>query len=163
MEDLKDSNNTFSPFTSSNEDAPAYWMADSLWLIKSTAEQTGGKFSMLDQTMPEGAGPGPHIHEDMEEFFYVIEGEITINIADKVHVLTAGGFGAVPRNTVHHFKITSKENCRALNMYLPGGFEKGIMEHAMKAVTRTVPPKGLTPMPGGKDMPKGMAVVPENK
>lgn len=159
MEDMQVTSSIFLPFATSNEDAPAYWMADSLWLIKSSAEQTGGKFSLLEQIMPEGAGPGPHIHEDMEELFYVIEGELTLTIADKVYVLTAGCFGAVPKKTVHHFKITSKENCRALNMYLPGGFEKGIMEHAMKATTRTVPPKGLTPMPDGKNVPTGMTVV----
>jgi len=130
-------------FVANDSNAPAYWMFDILWVIKASGKQTGNAFSMIEQTMPYGSGPPPHFHADMEEMFYVIEGEITIWIEGKISRFTPGTFGFIPRKAVHYFKITSKENCRALNMYTPSGFEEGIVRNAEKAEQLTLPPKGL--------------------
>lgn len=135
--------NDLRPFLTTNENAPAYWMFDILWVIKATGKQTGGQLTMIEQTMPYGSGPLPHMHPDMEEMFYVIEGELTIWINGEISVFKEGTFGLIPRRAVHYFKITSKENCRALNIYTPSGFEEGIMRNAQKAERLTLPPKGL--------------------
>jgi len=44
-------------------------------------------------TLPPGAGPPPHSHEDIDESFYVLEGEISFNcikgdnLAKEVHYI----------------------------------------------------------------------------
>lgn len=129
-------------FVTNDKTAPAYWMLDILWVIKASGEQTNHQFSLVEQTMPYSSVPPPHFHADMDEMFYVIEGEITIWINGKISKFTPGTFGFIPRKTVHYFKITSKENCRALNMYTPAGFEEGIIRNGKKAESLTLPPKG---------------------
>ena len=47
-------------------------------------EDTGGAYSIYDNTIPAGSpGPRPHIHRDHEEAFYVLEGELTIRVGPR--------------------------------------------------------------------------------
>lgn len=131
----------FTAFVSDAKTAPAYWMLDCLWIIHATAEETNGEYSVIEQWMPEGSGPPPHVHP-IEEVFFVIEGEMTVHIGETVVVFGAGCMGNIPRNTVHHFK-TTKGPCRVLNFYTPAGFEKVLTGTAVPAETRTLPPKGF--------------------
>ena len=56
-----------------------------------------------------------------DEAFYVLAGEMTVNVGGQSLVLGAGSIGNVPRNTVHSFKVTSEEVCHVLNFYTPPG------------------------------------------
>jgi hypothetical protein len=58
-------------------------------------------------------------------------------------MLGAGSVGNVPRNTVHSFKVTSKEVCHVLNFYTPAGFGQAIIGSSRPAESRRLPPKGL--------------------
>lgn len=136
--------------TSNNNNSSAFWMFDILWIIKAHSDDTENTFSMIEQTMPFNSGPPPHYHRDMDEMFYVLEGELTIWINGDITKLISGSFARIPKGTTHYFKITSKQPCRALNMYSPGGFEKGVIRNATKATSLTLPPKGLL-YQGSKD------------
>ena len=135
----------FAPFASYADEAPAYWFLDCLWIVHATAKQTGGQYSIIEQLMPEGSGPPPHVHPT-EEVFFVIEGEMTVHIGqgseEKVLVIGAGCSGNVSRDTVHWFR-TTKGPCRVLNLYSPAGFEQVLIGTAKPALTRTLPPKGF--------------------
>ncbi|MEO6838613.1 MAG: cupin domain-containing protein, partial [Ginsengibacter sp.] len=41
-----------------------------------SGEQTNGSYAVIDMLVPPGGGPGPHAHKDMQEMFYVVDGEI---------------------------------------------------------------------------------------
>ena len=133
----------FLPFKSDAKDAAAYWLLDVLWIVHVTGEQTGGRYSVIEQYMPEGSGPPPHVHPFEDEAFYVLAGEMTANVGGQSLVLGAGSIGNVPRNTVHSFKVTSREVCHVLNFYTPAGFEQAIAGCSRPAESRTLPPKGL--------------------
>ena len=133
----------FLPFKSDAKDAPAYWLLDVLWIVHATGEQTGGRYSVIEQYMPEGSGPPPHVHPFEDEAFYVLAGEMTVNVGGESLILGAGSIGNVPRNTVHSFKVTSQEVCHLLNFYTPAGFEQAITGCSRPAESRTLPPKGL--------------------
>ncbi len=137
-------------FITDTSSAPAYWMFDILWIIKAHSDQTNTNFSLIEQKMPFDSGPPPHYHPDMDEMFYVLEGEMTIWIDGEISKLAVGSFARIPKGTPHYFKVTSHEPCRALNMYTPGGFEKGIIRNAQVATDLTLPPKGLV-YQGSKD------------
>jgi hypothetical protein len=57
--------------------------------------------------------------------------------------LVKDSFDKIPLGTTHYFKITSKEPCKALNVYAPRGFEKSIICNVKKAKTLTLPPEDL--------------------
>ena len=140
----------FAAFVSDSATAPAYWFLDCLWIIHATAAETNGEYSVIEQFMPEGSGPPPHVHST-EEIFFVIEGEMTVRLGEgeneKIVVLGPGCLGNVPRNTIHHFK-TTKGPCRVLNFYISAGFEKALIGTAVRAEARTLPPKGFDKQTG---------------
>ena len=138
--------NPFKGFVSSAKDCPAYWFVDILWLVHATGDQTEGRYSVIEQWMPQGSGPPPHVHPGEDETFWVMQGEMTIDIGGEVLILGPGSMGHVPRNTVHSFKVTGTEDCHVLNYYSPAGFEQAIMGCARPAEARTLPPKGLDPL-----------------
>ena len=131
------------PFIATSKDSPAYWLLDVLWVVHATGEQTQGNYSLIEQWMPQGYGPPPHVHPYEDEMFWVIEGEMTVEVGGKTLVLGPGSLGHVPRNTVHSFKVTSKAACHVLNYYTPAVFEQSIIGSARPAERRELPPFGL--------------------
>ena len=126
-------------FARNRETAPAYWMLDLLWLVLIDGHETGGAFSVMEQWMRQGSGPPiPHIHP-IDEWFYVMEGEMTVELGDQTIIGRAGDSLWIPRGTVHRFKVTSPL-CRALNGYTPAGFEQVIIGLAKPAERRELPP-----------------------
>ena len=134
---------TSEPFISTANDSPAYWLLDVLWVVHATGNQTQGHYSLIEQWMPQGSGPPPHVHPYEDEMFWVTEGEMTVEVGGKTLVLGPGSLGHVPRNTVHSFKVTSKAACHVLNYYTPAGFEQCIIGSARPAERRELPPTGL--------------------
>ncbi len=53
------------PFVITRDEAPKYWLVDSLWSVLATAETTGGELTVLDQVMPKRSGPPPHDINDL--------------------------------------------------------------------------------------------------
>jgi len=137
------------PYVDTVEDGPAYWMVDILWVMLATGEQTGGGYSLMWELCPRGSGPGPHYH-DQDEQFFVIEGEITYLADGRELKAGAGSFVLIPRGTVHSFRVNS-ETATLLNSYTPAGFERTIMELGERAQTRAIPPSDRPAIPGGRD------------
>lgn len=122
-------------------DAPAYWGVDILWLILASGDTTNGEYALMEQLCPENSGPPPHTHTQ-REMFYILEGEITFLVGDKMITAGPGSFVNVPPGTAHSFRVDT-ETARLLNSYTPAGFERLIIETSLPAETRTLPPKDL--------------------
>jgi quercetin dioxygenase-like cupin family protein len=141
------------PFVTAYEDAPAYWSIGILWNVLISGDRSFGNFTLMDQTMPKGAGPPSHMHERMHEGFYILEGEITYIIGPDDQQVVAGPAGAIwiPPATPHAFKVTS-EQARALNFYTPGGFDDQFSYLGVPAKQKTLPPEDLPAVdPAQKD------------
>jgi quercetin dioxygenase-like cupin family protein len=128
------------PLIRNAETAPAYWMADVLWMVLADGNDTGGRFSMMEQLLPKGAGPGPHKHTWSDETFYMLDGEITLLIGDEVKTARKGDFVVVPRDTRHAFRVDS-ETARFLNGYTPASMEALVIERGTPTTERVLPPK----------------------
>ena len=109
-------------FARNRETAPAYWMLDLLWLVLIDGHETGGAFSVMEQWMRQGSGPPVlHIHP-IDEWFYVMEGEMTVQLGDQTIIGRAGDSLWIPRGTVHRFKVTTPYAGRNLALVVfPGG------------------------------------------
>jgi quercetin dioxygenase-like cupin family protein len=125
------------------DSAPAYWWLDDLWIVLAEAKDTGGRFSMMLESLPRDSGPGPHKHTWSDETFYILDGEITVLIGDEIKTARIGDYLMVPRNTRHAFRVAS-ETARFLNSYTPASLEACLVEWAMPATERVLPPKGAS-------------------
>lgn len=71
-----------------------------------SGKQTEGAYAVIDMLVPPGGGPGPHAHADIQELFYVIEGEIEFKTEAGKYTAKKGAFVNVPKGgEVHCFKI----------------------------------------------------------
>lgn len=134
------------PIMQSADTAPAYWFLDILWIILVDGEQTDGRYSLMEQWMPQDVGPAPHVHPFNDEGFYVIDGAMDMRVGDQTLSATQGTSVWIPRRTVHAFKVTSP-TCRVLNSFAPAGMEQLIKSLARPADRHELPPKGLDTEP----------------
>ena len=93
-------------------------------VVKVRDEDTGGAYSIHDNTIPPGSpGPRPHIHHRHEEAFYVLEGELTVRAGSRTITAPAGSFVVVPRGEVHQPSNPRPEPTRVLLMFSPAGMD----------------------------------------
>ena len=102
--------------------------------IKAAEAETGGLCTVHEGRIGPGmTGAGPHFHRECDEFFYVLEGEVTLIIGEESHIARAGTFAFVPRGTVHGFHNASSESATGLVVHNPSGFERFAEEMAQLA------------------------------
>jgi quercetin dioxygenase-like cupin family protein len=101
-----------------------YGPGGGVYRIVATPSQTRNTHFAFEATEPPGGGPPLHIHTREEEFFSVIEGEITFWIDGKAIRAAAGTTAFVPRGVPHCFKNRSDRPARVLVVFTPGGIER---------------------------------------
>lgn len=123
------------------------WFLDTLMEVKAGAAATDGKMAVLEQLAPPGSATPMHRHDNTDEHFYVLSGEVTFHGQGAGQRCGAGTFVAVPRGTVHGFRVTSAEPARLLVMSVPATFERFVRAVSVPAASATLPPAGPPPGP----------------
>ncbi|MBP2056422.1 putative cupin superfamily protein [Streptomyces griseochromogenes] len=89
-----------------------------------TAEHTGGRFAFEEFSLAPGTiGARPHVHEGHDEYFYVLEGELTLHTGEGEVSAGPGCLLAATRGTPHGFRNAGSVPARALCLYTPAGYE----------------------------------------
>lgn len=91
---------------------------------KVVSGDTGGALWVAEYVVgPKFAGPPAHIHNQMLEIFYVLDGTITCRVGDQVVEFPPGGFGLVSPGTLHTFSNPGDHLGKFLVICSPGGLE----------------------------------------
>ncbi len=78
---------------------------------------------------PSFEGPDRHTHDDHVDAFYVLEGEVELQLGDEKRLAGAGSFVAAPPGVVHTF-TSGPGRSRLLNIHAPGaGFDEWLREN----------------------------------
>jgi quercetin dioxygenase-like cupin family protein len=120
------------------------WFLGFLITIKSSAQTTDGRVAVVEHLAPEGAGSPLHVHHREDEWFYVIDGELTFWVGGQVINAPAGSFVFGPREIPHTFIVSSAE-ARFLLVNEPAGFENFLRALSEPAQTLTLPPSSSEP------------------
>jgi len=132
------------------------WLLGMLVTFKAVSEETGGEYSLYEQTVPLQLGAPPHIHHRETEAFYVLEGEFEFLKGDHAVRAGAGEFVHVPRGVVHAFTNVGTMPARFLAIVTPGGLhEKLLSGLGEPAEAETLPP----PPEGPPDVEKVMQIA----
>jgi quercetin dioxygenase-like cupin family protein len=99
-------------------------------MVKLSTADSNGAAAIFRQTMPPNWGPPLHRHSREDEWFYILEGEITAEIDGQRTVLQGGGSAFAPRGTAHRFKVSGPRPAKMLVMVTPGGFDQFFEELA---------------------------------
>ena len=87
------------------------------WLA--TAEETGGAFFLMEFLGEQNKVTPVHIHPGVDETFYVLDGEILLDLSGERRSVSTGGVAVMPRGVPHAFKVVSA-GARMLSLLTPG-------------------------------------------
>ena len=134
------------PYVLTNQNSPAFWLIDNLWMPLAGSFLTNGNFCLIEQVCGTGIGGPPTHSHPSDEGLYILEGHCTFNAGGETVKAGPGTLVHVPRLVEHSFTVDAP-NSRLLNFYTPGGFEMLLMSLATPAEERKPPVPGSTPMP----------------
>ena len=91
--------------------------------FKLTGKDTNGLFTLIEEENEPGTGIPPHVHENEDEVFKVIEGEMELTVGDKTTILKAGDLAFGPRGIPHSWKIVGNSKAKVILSVFPAGIE----------------------------------------
>src|SRR5437868_3737633 len=57
---------------------PAYWLLGARYTIHTTAQQTGGAYSIIEEEFFPFDGQPVHVHHDQDEYVYILQGDFAV-------------------------------------------------------------------------------------
>ncbi|MFO7847786.1 MAG: cupin domain-containing protein [Balneolaceae bacterium] len=92
--------------------------------LKLTSKDTGGRFALIEQNNEPGVSIPLHVHENEDEIFKVIQGQLEVQVADETWTLNPGDLAFCPRGVPHTWKVTGEENAKVDLSFFPAGLEE---------------------------------------
>jgi mannose-6-phosphate isomerase-like protein (cupin superfamily) len=94
-------------------------------------DATAGAFSLVEHPLPPRALGAPvHTHRNEDEYSYVLEGRVGVQLGDDVIEAGPGDLVFKPRGVAHSFWNAGDEPARLLELISPAGFENYFREVA---------------------------------
>ncbi len=90
--------------------------------LLASAAQTGGTFSLLLSIAPTGDHVPRHVHDTVDESFYILDGQYSIHCGKQTWTAAAGDFVFLPRGVTHSYDVVHGP-ARKLIIAVPGGIE----------------------------------------
>ena len=106
-------------------------------LLAAGQATTDRAFTLAEFTGSQGSWTVPHIHREMEESFYVLDGTFTFAVGEEEIAVGPGAYILVPRGTRHGITAGASGG-RFLTLMVPGGLEEMFFELA------GLPPDSIT-------------------
>ena len=122
----------------------ALWWLGMLATIKATAEQTGGRYALVEILAPDGYEAVLHVHHREDEGFYILEGELTFYVGEQTIKALPGSYLFGPKDVPHAFAVDSGP-ARLLFVFSPAGLEGLVREMGEPAGSLVVPPQPKGP------------------
>jgi quercetin dioxygenase-like cupin family protein len=95
------------------------------------ADESGGGFSLVEHPIAPRALAAPlHRHANEDEYSYVLEGRVGVQLGDEVLEAGPGELVLKPRGQWHAFWNAGDEPARLLEIISPAGFERYFEEIA---------------------------------
>lgn len=139
MSTSTDQNRELKPLAVAREEGEARWWFGALAVIKATAADTGGQACIIEVTEPPGAEGPLHTHHREDEAFWILEGDVTLQIGDMIIEAHTGDYAFGPRDVPHRYTVGAA-GCRMLFICTPGGFEGLVRDMSEPAASRALPP-----------------------
>lgn len=126
-----------------NTSAGAWWFLDTLVVEHRHAETTTGV--VLEMTLPVGHAPALHVHDTLDDNWYVLEGRLAARCGDDEFVVEAGSWVSMPRGVPHGFRVVGDTPARILAIHDNATFRDFVRELGTPTSERVVPPSPSFP------------------
>jgi quercetin dioxygenase-like cupin family protein len=90
-----------------------------------SAGENDDALGVVEMSLPAGSqGPPLHVHPTHGEGFYVLAGELTVQVGEDVATAGPGTWAFAPRDIPHTLANHGRTSVRLLCVFAPGGFER---------------------------------------
>ncbi len=110
------------------DEGDAYDFLTTLSIVKASGAATNHALAVVEQRMPAGFAPPPHVHHNEDEAFYLLSGSLTAQLGDQQIAAQRGAFLWLPRGVQHGFVVDGDAPCTMLVITTPSGFEEFVAE-----------------------------------
>ena len=119
----------------------AWWFLGTLAVLRNPdgAPQTP---TVIELTIPSGGSPPSHIHGNLDDSFYLLDGEVVVRCGDKTILARPGGYVVLPAGVKHTLRVTSADPARMLLIHAEDDFLDFIQAVGTPAKELTLPPAG---------------------
>ena len=100
------------------------FLAGDLVVVKATATETAGAYSLFERRIAPGGGLPPHLHRYEDEGTFVLAGTLAVHLQGRTFEAEAGGYVFVPRTVPHAFTNPGPEPTQLLLLVSPGGLRE---------------------------------------
>jgi mannose-6-phosphate isomerase-like protein (cupin superfamily) len=120
-----------------NEQGSAWWFLDTLVVEHRCAPDMGTV--VLEMTLPVGSAPPLHVHDDLDDTWYILEGRMVLRCGEEDLVVGAGHWVSMPRGVPHTFRVVGDREARILLVHDNATFRDLIRDVSTPATARVVP------------------------
>jgi mannose-6-phosphate isomerase-like protein (cupin superfamily) len=126
-----------------NEQAQAWWFLDLLVVEHRCAPDMNA--IVLEMTLPVGSSAPLHVHDGLDDTWYILDGEMVVRCGDDVLCAGAGHWVSMPRGVPHTFRVVGDHEARILLVHDNATFRDLIRDLGVPAAARIVPPQPVFP------------------
>ena len=84
------------------------WFFNALMTTKATMSETSGAYSLTEHLVTASSNPPMHVQTDEDEAFYILDGEVELEVDGQIVVATPGTFALVARGAAHCFRVLTE-------------------------------------------------------
>lgn len=114
------------------------WSADHVF-VKTPAEVTAGRVTVVEDTLKPGFHLPRHHHKQMAELFYILEGEVVFTFDDETVTATPAMMVNIPAGVRHDVRCA--EGGKLITIFSPGGFDSYLAECAAMTPEQSADPE----------------------
>ena len=118
----------------------AYWFLDTLAVVHRATPPR-----VIEVTVPPGGSPPLHVHDDLDDCSYLLEGALAVRCGDHTSKAHPGAYLPQPRGVPHTFRVLGSRPARMLLIHGDDSFLRLVRSLGVPAPSRTLP-SGLAPV-----------------
>lgn len=116
----------------------AWWFLDTLVVEHRRAPEMDSV--VMEMTLPVGHAPPLHVHDTLDDTWYVLEGRMAARCGDDEFLIEAGCWVSMPRGVPHTSRVVGDQPARILTVHDHAAFRDFVRELSSPAA-ELVPPR----------------------
>lgn len=119
----------------------AWWFLGTLAVLRNP-DGAPRSPTVIELTIPPGGSPPCHIHGNLDDSFFLLDGEVVVRCGERTMVARAGSYVVLPAGVKHTFRVISAKPARMLLIHAAADFLDFIEAVGVPAQELSLPPAG---------------------
>ena len=121
------------------ETSRAWWFLGTLSVLRNPPDAPHTP-AVIEMTIPAGGSPPRHIHDNLDDSFLLLDGEMVVRCGERTFLAQAGSYVSLPAGVEHTFRVTSAGPARLLLVHADDSFVRFIEAAGTPTQERRLPP-----------------------